>query len=236
MRNKDVRWTEEDEKFSKFEKDIQIPNSNLTDVNCVILKNSADFNSIPKSKGVYWIWTDEPITHILHKPSKNIPKKIKISINNKKIEGEVIYNGVAQDNINNRIKNYHLYASPENTISGISVDIYMDGEVKSHKKKILSSNIKEKVPYVNNKRIATKEYALKLFLSKSEKKFIKKSKDKNIYFRNGINISDKKHKKYHFVVFYIGNLKSESYMGFIEKQWRKIHKIYPRLCSYSSGR
>lgn len=236
MKDKNAIWIKEDGKFKNFEKNIKVPNNSLSDVKCTILKNPSDFENIPKSKGVYWIWTNEPIIHILHEPTKSILKKIKIIINNKDVEGEIIYNGVAQDNIYNRIKNFHLYASPDNGISGISVDVYMNGEVKSHKKKILSKNPKEKVPYINNEKIKTKDDALKLFLSEEEKEFIKNSENKNFYFRNGINIFEKKHKKYNFIVFYIGNLKSESYMGFIEKQWRKTHKIYPRLCSYSSGR
>ncbi len=238
MKDKNAIWVKEDKKFNKFERNVKLPKSNLTDVNYVILKNKKDFEEIPKSKGVYWIWTNEPIKHILHKPSKNIPSKIRVVINKKKIKGEVIYNGIAQDNINNRIKSHHLQAESENGMSGISVDVYTGKNEKSHKKKILSKNSKGKVPYINNVEIKSKRDALKLFLSKTEKKFIK-SKTGNILFRNGINIFDNfdnKHKKYHFVVFYIGNLKSESYMSFIEKQWRKEHKIYPRLCSYASGR
>jgi len=102
-------------------------------------------------------------------------------------------------------------------------------KVLSHKKKVFSK--KGKVSYIDGKEIRTKEDALKLFLSEKEEDFIKKTPEEKIYFRNGIKISEEKHKKYIFVVFFIANLKSESYMNFIEKRWRKDYGV-PRLCSY----
>ncbi len=236
MRNRKNIWIKEDKRFSKFEKRIKIPDSNLKDVEWVFLKELKDFNKIPPSKGVYWIWTNEPLTHLFHKPSKSLPKKTKLIIEGKEVEGEIIYNGVAQDNIQTRIKNYHLNAKETNTISGIGVDIYIGGKVISHKKKVISDKKEDKVPYIENGRIRTKEDIFKLFLSNEEKEFIKKYDKGNIHFRNGINIFELKHKKYFFIVFYIGNLKSESYMSFIEKRWREDNTAYPRLCSYSSGR
>lgn len=234
MKNK--LWAKEDKKFSEFEKNIKIPKLDLSDVDSIFLKELKDFDKIPTSKGVYWIWTNEPLTHMFHNPSKPLPPKTKLIIEGKEIEGEIIYNGIAQDNIQNRIKNYHLHSKEENTISGISVDIYMRGKVISHKKKVFSYSGKGKVPYIDKKRLKTKEDVLKLFLSKEEIKFIDKHSMGNIHFRNGIKIFEPKHENYYFVVFYIGNLKSESYMSFIEKQWRNKHMAYPRLCSYSSGR
>ena len=68
-------WKKEDEKFISFEKDIKIPDEKLTNVKSLILKELKHFDEIPKSKGVYWIWTNEPITHVFHEPSKPLPKK-----------------------------------------------------------------------------------------------------------------------------------------------------------------
>ena len=76
----------------------------------------------------------------------------------------------------------------------------MNGNVRSHKKKIFSESGKGKVPYIDKKKIKTKEEILKLFLSDEEIKFVKKSQNGNIHFRNGINIFESKHKKYFFVI------------------------------------
>ncbi len=238
MDNKKTNWKEEDKKFSNFEDGkIKIPNEKLANVESIVIKKPEDFDDIPNSKGVYWIWTNEPVKHILHAPNKNngkLPKKIKISIDGNKVEGEIIYNGIAQSDIRGRIRNRHLLAEKDNGISGISIDIF-DGKVFSHKKKVFSMDGKGKVPYIDSERIKTKEAALKLFLSQDEKKFIKETSEERIYFRNGINIFEPKHKEYTFIVFFIANLKSESYISFVEKKWR-IKYGSPRLCSYLSGR
>lgn len=191
----------------------------LSDVEYIIPEDASDLN-IMNGGGCYWIWTDEPVKHSLHK--HRTPNSFE--------NGEVIYNGIAKDNVKGRILN-HLFGLEDAGWSAISLDIYTKNSV-SHRKKACSA--KGKVPYLSNLPIKTRDQLLKLHLSEVEKVYIK-STDLNIYFfRNGINIMDYKHKNYKFRVYYITGL-SSSYMDFIEKEWREKYGL-PKLCSYSKGR
>ena len=214
---------------------IRIPNKNLDKVDFVSLKKRSDFNKIPATGGCYWIWTNEPVKHRFHR--NRIPDRIK--------NGEVIYNGIAKDNVQGRVK-HHLLGQIEAGWSGISLDIY-PGEARSHKKKIWSRRPNTKVPYLDLflskahrktpyecEPLRNKDSIFKLFLSNQEKKFVRSSDLSTYYFRNGINIFDKKHKKYTFIVYFIVGLES-LYLEYLEKRWRERFGL-PRLCSYSSGR
>ncbi len=215
------KWSKEDLKFLNLEENTIVPNSILENVPFIDLKSELDFDRIPFKGGCYWIWTNEPIKHSLHK--NKMPQHFS--------NGEVIYNGIAKDNILSRIKS-HLLGEINAGWSAISVDILPDTP-KSHRKKVFSTN--GKVPYINGIKIKSKEDIYGLFLSDEERCIIKENNEKSIFFRNGINIFENKHKKFVFRVYYIAPLKSISYMGFIEKKWREKYGL-PKLCSYSSGR
>lgn len=228
-------WKKEEKKFKLLQARIRIPNKNLDQVDFVLPKKESDFNKIPSTGGCYWIWTNEPVRHRFHR--NRIPDRIK--------NGEVIYNGIAKDNVQGRVK-HHLLGQKEAGWSGISLDIY-PGEARSHKKKIWSRLPNAKVPYLDSflgkahrktlcecEPLRDKDSVFKLYLSNQEKKFIRNSNQATYYFRNGINIFDKKHKEYTFVVYFIVGLES-LYLEYVEKTWRERFGL-PRLCSYSSGR
>jgi hypothetical protein len=223
-------WKKEEKKFRKLEEKVKIPDKSLNKVDSVILKTKIDFDRIPNTGGCYWIWTNEPVRHRFHK--NETPKKID--------GGEVIYNGIAKDNVQSRII-HHLQGKPNAGWSGISLDIYDEKSI-SHRKKVMSA--KGKVPYVeclsngrngnNLKPIRDKKLLFKLFLSKKEKSFLKKSNKKEYCFRNGVDILGSKHRKYKFKVYFITELET-LYTEYIEKKWREKFGL-PKLCSYSSGR
>lgn len=236
-------WQLEEKKFLKAIEGVAIPNSSLDNVEFVSSKETTEFVEIPNEGGCYWIWTTEPVLHSLHKHST--PKPFD--------GGEIIYNGIAKDNVRSRVV-HHLLGKADAGWSGISLDIYF-GETGSHRKKALSD--KGKVPFIREKYIirrSTKDGKLKkgdegerfkairnkddfakIFLSNEERENLSEEKFSKIYFRNGININDKKHKDFEFRVYYITGL-SSLYLDFIEKKWRNDNKWLPKLCSYSSGR
>ena len=212
-------WKKQEKKFKALEKKIKIPDKKLNKVDFVLIKKVADFEKIPERGGCYWIWTNEPVNHRLHKNPTS--KKIK--------NGEIIYNGIAKDNVKLRIK-HHLSGEIDAGWSGISLDIYPKSS-ESHRKKAMSLN-KGKVPYVDCvfkndtnsyscKPVRTKKDLLShLFLSDTEKKYIKNSNASEIFFRNGIDIFERKHKKFKFVVYFITGLEP-LFLEYIEKKWRK---------------
>jgi hypothetical protein len=223
-------WKKEEKKFKKLEKKVKIPDMFLSKVDSVILKTKNDFDRIPNTGGCYWIWTNEPVKHRFHQ--NKIPKKFR--------KGEIIYNGIAKDNVQSRII-HHLQGEQNAGWSGISLDIYYEKSI-SHRKKVMSA--KGKVPYVESssnsrngndcKPIRGKKLLFKLFLSKKEKSFLKKSDKKEYCFRNGVDIFEPKHRRYKFKVYFITGLET-LYTEYIEKKWRENFGL-PKLCSYSSGR
>lgn len=234
-------WIKQEKKFLTAIKNVEIPNANLDKVNNIIVKTKCDLSKIPDGGGCYWIWTNEPVTHTLHK--HNLPTNIQ--------KGQIIYNGIAKDDVRGRISR-HLFGSVDATWSGISIDIF-NGKSDSHRKKAMSG--KGKVPYITvqkevkraNKRkgvkkgeiidelspIRRKELLLKLPLSQAEENYINGTEVSQYYFRNGIDITEDKHNNYEFEVYFIIGL-SSFYLEYIEKKWRE--NGLPRLCSYSTGR
>jgi len=216
-------WLEQEKIFLKAIKDVEIPNMSLDKVDFINLENKNDLSKISivdgKGGGCYWIWTDEPILHSLHKHKTPEPFQ----------KGEVIYNGIAKDDIKGRIY-HHLFGFEDAGWSGISIDIYQKQSI-SHRKKACSKF--GKVPYINNNPIRNKEQLLQIHLSDNERNFIEITDFNEYYFRNGIDISEEKHIKYNFKVFYIIGLTS-LYLEHIEKEWREFG--LPKLCSYSKGR
>jgi hypothetical protein len=212
-------WLKQEKIFLNAIKDVKIPNETLEKVDFIRISTINDINSIPSGGGCYWLWTNEPVNHSLHK--HNTPKKFN--------GGEIIYNGIAKDDVKGRIF-HHLFGFEDAGWSGISLDIYTKNSV-SHRKKACSPN--GKVPFINKMPIKSKAELLKLHLSKPEIEYITKKKSNVFYFRNGINITDNKHKSFKFKVYYITGLTS-LYLEHIEKQWREFG--LPKLCSYSTGR
>ncbi len=212
-------WLEQEKIFLDAIKEVEIPNKTLDRVDNLVVKSSNDLNAIPSGGGCYWIWTNEPVVHSLHK--HKTPDFFQ--------NGEIIYNGIGKDDVKGRIF-HHLFGFEDAGWSGISLDIYTKNSV-SHRKKACSPS--GKVPFVNSKPIKNKELLLKLHLSKTERNYIIKNGFDVFFFRNGINITDAKHAKYDFKVYYITGLTS-LYLEHIEKQWREFG--LPKLCSYSTGR
>lgn len=195
-------WLEQEEKFLNAIKNVEIPNYCLDNVDFKIVKNSNDLNSIPSGGGCYWIWTNEPVRHSLHKHI--IPNAFNA--------GEVIYNGIAIDDVKGRLF-HHLFGFEDASWSGISLDIYTKNS-NSHRKKACSPT--GKVPFIYNHPIRTKKQLLNLHLSETEKAYINNFDSDVFYFRNGVNINDKKHYNFDFKVYYIIGLTS-LYLEHIEK-------------------
>jgi len=79
-------WLEQERKFIKALEEVEIPNQTLDEVDYITLKKPDDLRKIPdleNSGGCYWIWTNEPIVHTLHR--HKLPQFIE--------GGEIIYNG-----------------------------------------------------------------------------------------------------------------------------------------------
>ena len=107
-------WKEIDIEIYNFENNLIIPNETLENVPSVIIKNFEDLGKIPKEGGCYWIWTDRIINHSFNRNKH--PEKF----NN----GEIIYNGIAKDDIRGRIQK-HLLGNVEEGFSAISIDLYL---------------------------------------------------------------------------------------------------------------
>jgi hypothetical protein len=223
-------WLDEDARYKKFAEGIRIPDSELRDVDCISVTRLEDLDKIPTGGGCYWIWTNEPIKHFLHR--NKLPDKLD--------GGEIIYNGIAKDDIRGRVI-HHLFGNEDEGWSGVSVDLYI-GRSASHRKKAMSQEGKRVAYYNSNplgyppslELIRSKEQLALINLSKSERDYVQNASEQVFYFRNGINISDEKHFKNEFRVYYIVGITS-LYLEHIEKEWRK-HYGLPRLCSYTSGR
>jgi hypothetical protein len=214
-------WSNENNRFLSLERTVQIPNGCLRGVSRVALDSPQDFNSIPDSGGCYWIWTDEHVIHSMH--NRVIPNKFD--------GGRVIYNGLAKDNLRLRIS-YHLRSEHDATWSGISMDIFM-GRSKSHRKRTFGKG-SFKVPFIIGTPIMSKHNLLKLRFTKTEQNYIVASHGA-IFFRNGIDIFDHKHRRFKYKVYFIADLNSVSYLNFIEHEWR-LKFGSPQLNSYISGR
>jgi hypothetical protein len=97
------------------------------------------------------------------------------------------------------------------------------------------------VAYLNGEeRITSKEQLLQLFLSEYEEDVIKNTEAEQFFFRNGINITEAKHRAFDFRAYFIVDRTSSSstfpsYLSFIEKRWREQYGL-PKLCSYFAGR
>lgn len=172
--------------------------------------------------GCYWLWTNEPIHHYLH--THKTPETFD--------GGEVIYNGISDKGLFNRVL-HHLFGNENQAWSGIGIDIYKN-KPKSHFKKACSP--KGKIPVLKTESgdyrgLDYVEMLYDLNLSSDELDYIRNNKKSNtFFFRNGICLTDDKHKGYTYRVYFTPG-ETETYRNHIESSWRNSYGL-PRLCSY----
>ena len=204
-----------------------------------------NLKKIPNRPGNYWILTNEPIIHSLNPDFNHRPKKIEYNGQ----ELNVIYNGQG-DTIRTRI-NAHLYRPKTkglSDMSGISVDItnlYEQSTPISHNKCLYmkkNSGKGKKLPYHENLKRSINYIDVKEICSDDDlddvKNYCKKlDEDSTIYFKNGIDVNEEKHKKYIWLVIYydMNKVIYHPFSDIIEQEWRRINGS-PILCSYKCGR
>ena len=218
-------WASESARLKALLDTLGMPDEKLTGVPNVLLRNERDFNSIPAQGGCYCIWTNEPVRHSLHR------QNLSAGVEN----GEIVYNGIAKDNIQSRVRRHLNGGVGDPGWSAISMDILEDvSEKKTHRKKAMDSG-RSKVPLVNNTPIRSREILLQLNLSQQEKDFVRQHENSRFfYFRNSIDVFAPKHAPFRFKVYYVAGVDMH-YAEYIEKEWRRRYGS-PRLCSYHSGR
>ena len=211
------------------QKKYAVPAKDLSDLPYVDIKSEEDFNKIPNSGGAYWIVTNEPIPHAMNKYEN---QRVKLNI------GEVVYNGMAKDNVKGRIK-AHMHRTKQGGMSAISVDV-LPCIAGSHTKLMIHENKRKKLAYFNGIKVTSIDEIPVNSYSQSNQKNIKevlkdpKNKDNAIWFRSGINVLDKNHAMYNWRVYYLTDV-SRTYADFVETEWRKLYG-QPRLNSYVDGR
>ena len=213
---------------------IAIPDEMLTGLSWVKVKSRVDLLSIPSDAGNYWIVTNEPIKHCLNggkPPSLILPDK------------SIIYNGVA-DGLRNRAASHLLREDAKGgfgTMSGISIDVMKDersttsSSSTSHAKCLWGT--KKKLPKilcdgVYKKPVNKNEIIDNMFLSELEKEIT--SSREELYFKNGICVTDLKHEPYDWF-FVFAPMPIHNIRDYVENQWRLVHGV-PVLCSYTTGR
>lgn len=244
MNDSDLQNIIDDNKsFEDFLSNLKVPDSQLSDILYVDIKCEKDFNKIPKGGGCYWIATSEVILHSKH--VNKFPAVLKTNDENL----EIVYNGMAQDDIRGRIKR-HLNSPGfkekdgryDAGQSGISVDILILDNLKpprSHCKYLLNKP-KSKTPYVKDvktgdfKTIKEKSQMYSLSLSDKEKDYLDGSNSNVEYMKNGICVFEDKHVNHVWRVYYISPI-CRQYTDYIESTWRQRHGS-PRLNTYISGR
>jgi len=211
---------------------IQVPDVRLTGISSICIRSMKDIERIPnKTPGIYWISTNEPINHCLNK-GINLPSKMDDNF-------QVVYSGSSCD-LRDRAKQHLLRVNGVyGTMSGISVDILQTQPTsKSSHAKCLWSNAKnKKLPKLlklgkYNKPLNKDDIVSMVNLSPDEKSYILKTNE--VFFKNGINVEDNKHRPYQWIFHYAPVL-NHSIRDYIEIEWRKSHGV-PILCSYSEGR
>lgn len=211
---------------------LNIPNSRLDGLAYTILKSVCDLKKIPTDGGAYWLVTNEIIDHKMHK--NKIPELL--DLDNDKFE--IIYNGKASD-LRNRAK-AHLFRSMNKggskSQSSISVDIFT-GKLPAHVSHIKHAHSLDnsKVPYTNdNKKLTHTILSNQESLTDDERSFVTQNKQHEIFFKNGIDVSDTKHCLYEYRFYYLPII-SPVLRDPIEVAWRKKYN-QPRLCTYRENR
>tara|TARA_B100001094_G_scaffold278633_1_gene288293 strand:+ start:511 stop:1299 length:789 start_codon:yes stop_codon:yes gene_type:complete len=224
---------------------INIDINDLIEHGKCLVMNTDNLTEIPNRPGNYWIATDEPILHSLNPDFNHRPNKLEY----RGKELNIIYNGQG-DTIRTRI-NAHLYRQKKKGLgdmSGISVDItnlYKQGTEISHNKclfKKKDSGKGKKLPYHENLKRSINFNDVKEIYSDDDLDVVKEyceklDEDSTIYFKNGIDINEDKHKKYTWLVIYydMNKVIYHPFSDIIEQEWRRINGS-PILCSYKCGR
>lgn len=237
---RDYANTSKNLEFTFYDKDkdivykITVPDAELNDVVRVRIQTKDDVLKVPKKPGNYWILTDEPIAHCFNAgtPPPTISEEGEVG------ELRVVYNGEA-DNLYSRAVN-HIFRTPtgnsSGSRSGISVDILCEDDPASHVKLAwMQEKTTKKLPKYFNAATQPKtieELMEQMTLSEVEKEFMKDRKV--LYFKNGINAGDEKHRDYLWIFAYI-EVQSNLLRHYIEREWRKKYGA-PILCSYMEGR
>lgn len=212
-------WSDENKKFVEFKEGMKIPNEKLEDVSYIDLKTSSDFGKISNKGGVYWIVTNEKVNHSLNtsNPPKNIYSGTQTLF--------IIYNGVA-DKLRSRISGHLLSEEKEKSPtnagghSAISIDVF-GPESKSHRKILFSKSSNRKTPYMNGKKITKESLDLSSF-TQSEIDII--NNNDTVFFSNGIDIFDNKHKNNLFRIYFISDI-DMTYASVIETSWRDLYGV-----------
>jgi len=211
---------------------ISVPDVKLTGLSSVQVSDTTALSDIPAKGGCYWIATNAPITHCL-----NSGKKIPLADD----DGfTVVYNGVCSTSLRKRVQEHLLRTSGlYGEMSGLSVDLICQPPRPgkgSHAKCAWTARGR-KLPrlYIDDKwnLVAEKQVVVDtLFLTDEEREYL--GNNDVVYFKNGINVADAKHRDFVWKVFWC-TCEDNTMRGFIETSWRKLHGV-PQLCSYISGR
>ena len=215
--------------IKELEDNAWTPDAELRGAKKVTIDSRQSLLDLPKSNAAYWVSTNEPVLHSMHKHTN--PMLLENG-------HEVIYNGVTMG-LRSRITE-HLLRKKCKGNSGISVDIFCDDiPPSSHIKKAMAPG-RKKTCFVNTDLGLTRVQSNKKLLSRmnltsKEAAFVDSNKTDTIYFWNGINVCWDKHKEYEWVVHYVETASNPEYTGIIEHLWRERYG-YPRLISYLKGR
>eukprot|EP00798_Chlamydomonas_sp_ICE-L_P019551 gene19551-26233_t len=206
---------------------IKPPSAQLSGLKFVDVKHLSDVKTLPRAQGNYWIATNEPINHSFHPGvAYSFPKRLKHHCM------EIVYNGIAS-NLQKRIQQ-HLVRTGKGShgMSGIWVDVLMEPYANiSHTKLAWHPDKGGAVYCCEGARICN---ASQLCTSAKENKWLSSHKNVPIYFRNGIDVTDYKHKKFEWRIYYVA-CPNKFLNDIVEKLWRRSHGL-PRLCTYSEAR
>ena len=211
--------------------EVQVPNASLEDISQVTMHAIADVQKVPKAPGNYWILTNEPVHHCLN-AGTNTCKPLSNGL-------RVVYNGVSASLQQRAVQ--HLFSEEakggSGKLSGVSVDILQKVHEATSHVKVAWSTKKVKVPKLVSlatcKHPTSLEELLNALHITNEEKIYAANKTV-LYFKNGIHVSDAKHKGFDWVFAY-APVSNHSIRDYVETEWRRRHGV-PLLCSYKEGR
>jgi hypothetical protein len=204
---------------------IRPPTRHLTGLKHVDVKGPTDIKSLPVTQGNYWIATNECIEHSFHPGTTHpFPKKLRNGL-------QVVYNGIASD-IQSRIKQ-HLCRQTSKGMSGISLDLLLEADATLSHTKLAFHPTRGGIHSADGK-LQHSSQLCSLPFSAKEKRWLHRNKDSAVYFKNGIDVADYKHRKHQWRVYYV-ECPNKFVNDIVEKQWRRANGL-PRLCTYSEAR